>query len=45
MQRWAGTWCERAISSWQEAALLDYAPLMLAVVVAGWFCSRMTATS
>lgn len=33
-------WCAAALEAWQNATLVDYAHVVLGIVVLGWFVAR-----
>ncbi len=36
------TWCGILIDNWQNATMMDYSKMALAVVLLGWFIARYT---
>lgn len=44
MDRRTAEYCEMVVRCWQSATPMDFLQLSLAIVIAGWFYSRMNST-
>ena len=40
MEQTVRTWGDAAFSAWQNATLIDYAHIVLSIIVLGWFVGR-----
>lgn len=43
MERSAGIWFDQMMVYWQDATLVDYGHMVLAIVLVGWFTSRLAS--